>query len=213
MANPIVIRNSGEAGKVPTVEQMQVGEIALNVTDGILYARTGAGIQVIGRVDSDLGRADFTPEQVRITAGESPYSAAELVDYVGDATLKARVLPDALQRGFHVQSLVPAHATKVRVEFAFTGVVTPEAGEQAVFGVAARQIPTLGNLSSWTDAAQKLTTDVSDLDVKTASMEFDLSALSLAANSWAQIAFGRADDAGDTYEGDIHVIAFALIYM
>ena len=214
MANPIVIRNSGQAGKVPAVEQMQVGEIALNVADGILYARTDAGIQIIGRSGADLGRVDFAPEQVRIAAGESPYNGAELVAYVGDETLQARVLPESVQRGFHVQSLVPAQATRVRVQFAFTGVVTPEAGEQAVFGIAARQIPGLGNLSTWTDVSQKLVTEVSDLDVKTAFMEFKLSELGLTPGAWAQLAFGRAatDGASDTYEGDIHVIAFALVY-
>lgn len=189
MVNPIVIRNSGEAGKVPTVEQMQVGEIALNVTDGILYARLSTGIEVVGRVNAELGRSEFAPEQVRISSGESPYSAAALADYVGDETLKARVLPNGQQQGFHVQSLVPASATKVRIEFAFTGLVTPEEGEQAVFGIATRQIPALGNLSTWTDVAQKLATDVSDLDVKAAGMEFDLSDLGLAAGAWAQIAF------------------------
>jgi hypothetical protein len=48
MASVVKIRRSSVAGKAPTVEQLELGELALNTRDGKLYSSTGHRVFEIG---------------------------------------------------------------------------------------------------------------------------------------------------------------------
>jgi hypothetical protein len=48
MPNKIIPKRSTVAGKVPTTGDLDVGEIAINLTDGKLFSRNAGGVIEIG---------------------------------------------------------------------------------------------------------------------------------------------------------------------
>jgi hypothetical protein len=63
MANTIILKKSSVAGKVPLSTDLQVGELAVNLADGLLYSKTtdNSVIQVGGS-----GGADVFPRYIPI---------------------------------------------------------------------------------------------------------------------------------------------------
>ncbi len=57
MANPILIKKSIVPGNAPTTANIQLGELAQNAVDGVLYMRkgTGAGTDTIVKVGNEQG--------------------------------------------------------------------------------------------------------------------------------------------------------------
>ena len=47
MANIVTIKRSSVAGKLPNVSDLQVGELALNLADGIIYSKNTVGNVII----------------------------------------------------------------------------------------------------------------------------------------------------------------------
>ena len=47
MANIVQIKRSSVAGRKPNVADLQVGELAVNLNDGILYTKDGSGDLVV----------------------------------------------------------------------------------------------------------------------------------------------------------------------
>jgi hypothetical protein len=43
MSNTILLKRSDEAGKIPTSNDLNVGELAINTTDGVLYTKLANG--------------------------------------------------------------------------------------------------------------------------------------------------------------------------
>lgn len=70
---PIVLYNSTTANAVPTTSNLQVGELALNVTDGKLYFNQSGTITVIASTTATAGNANNLNGGA---AGELPYQSA-----------------------------------------------------------------------------------------------------------------------------------------
>ncbi len=63
MANTIILKKSSVTGKVPLPADLQVGELAVNLADGLLFSKTvgGSVIQVGGG-----GAADVFPRYIPV---------------------------------------------------------------------------------------------------------------------------------------------------
>ena len=55
MANTIRLKRSSVAGKVPAIADLQLGEIAVNTTDGKLYLKKSDGAEAVAEHKSHLG--------------------------------------------------------------------------------------------------------------------------------------------------------------
>lgn len=94
MANTIQLKRSSVVGKLPNVADLLVGELAVNLADGILYSKNTAGnIIVVGSsttsniaegvnlyFTNNRSRSAFTPG-TGIQISEGTISVASSVDY------------------------------------------------------------------------------------------------------------------------------------
>jgi hypothetical protein len=79
MASQVILKKSSVAARVPVVEDLAFGELALNYADGILYYKKANGTTV-----ASLGGslATYTRTTFTTTAGQTVFTAAYTVGYV-----------------------------------------------------------------------------------------------------------------------------------
>ena len=82
MAQVIKVKQSSVAGKVPTTTQLQLGELALNTTDGKLYFLSGrSGSSQVWRAEADgtvmVGGSTRMPGVRKAVKWNSPLYAAD----------------------------------------------------------------------------------------------------------------------------------------
>lgn len=62
MANTVQLKRSGVPGKSPTTAQLQLGELAINTYDGLLYLKKNvSGVETIVAVGSNVGGQRYLP--------------------------------------------------------------------------------------------------------------------------------------------------------
>lgn len=61
MANKIIPKRSSVAGRVPTTGDLDIGEIAINLTDKKLYVKDGSGavVEIVGSGGGGGGGTDL----------------------------------------------------------------------------------------------------------------------------------------------------------
>lgn len=69
MANTILLKRSGTAGKVPVTANLSLGELSLNYTDGRLYTTSGAAIIDLSQNDKITLSGDATGTSTNPAAG------------------------------------------------------------------------------------------------------------------------------------------------
>jgi len=74
---PIVLFNSGVTGHTPTTSNLQVGELAINYVDGILFYNNGTIIKTFQGSTATYTRTSFTA-----TSGQTTFSVTYTVGYV-----------------------------------------------------------------------------------------------------------------------------------
>ena len=74
---PIVLFNSGVTGHTPTTSNLQVGELAINYVDGILFYNNGTTIKTFQGSTATYTRTSFTA-----TSGQTTFSVTYTVGYV-----------------------------------------------------------------------------------------------------------------------------------
>ena len=73
MANTILLKRSGTAGKVPLTANLSLGELSINYTDGRLYSTNGTAIVDLSQNDKITASGDVTGTSTNPSAG-SGYS-------------------------------------------------------------------------------------------------------------------------------------------
>ena len=80
MANPVQIKRSAVAGKVPLTTDLQLSELAVNTWDGKLYTKTDRNGSVTIAEIGKTGGA-FT-DSVQLAAGSTEYYGGEYYEFV-----------------------------------------------------------------------------------------------------------------------------------
>ena len=71
MANTILLKRSGTAGKVPVTANLSLGELSVNYTDGRLYTTTGSAIIDLSQNDKITLSGDATGTSTNPSAGSN----------------------------------------------------------------------------------------------------------------------------------------------
>lgn len=88
MSTPIRIKRSSEPGKRPTTNQLQSGELALNIFDGKLFFKQDQGTVGVGTRIVEIGGSSYVGKTVFVTSGGSDNNTG-LSDGDAKATIKA----------------------------------------------------------------------------------------------------------------------------
>ena len=80
MANTIILKKSSVASKVPLASDLQVGELAVNLTDKKLYSKDAGGTVI--ELGGSSGTSQYTRYTYTATGGQTTFSATYTVGYV-----------------------------------------------------------------------------------------------------------------------------------
>ena len=86
MANTILLKRSGTAGKVPVTANLSLGELSLNYTDGRLYTTSGAAIIDLSQNDKITLSGDATGTSTNPSAGSNYSNLAVTLSTVNSNT-------------------------------------------------------------------------------------------------------------------------------
>lgn len=156
MASKIILKKSSISTRVPTVDDLSYGELALNYTDGKLYyKRSDNSVQALNEAISnpdqvltlDSIAASFNGSTTQFTISSSATnfinseidSAARLIVSVGGTVQQ----PDPTQgAGFYISGGTDRTTDPVKINF----VEAPKAG-QAFFGIVLKQTRSTANVA------------------------------------------------------------------
>ena len=83
MANTILLKRSGTAGKVPVTANLSLGELSVNYTDGRLYTTTGSAIIDLSQNDKITLSGDATGTSTNPSAGANYSNLAVTLSSTG----------------------------------------------------------------------------------------------------------------------------------
>lgn len=107
MANTIKIKRSSVAGKIPTTAQLELGELAVNTTDGKLYTKKEvSGVASVVEIGAGGGGGGVSASS---TILELPNTAIASNVVLGAGYNGLSVGPVEISAGYTVE--VPANAT------------------------------------------------------------------------------------------------------
>lgn len=88
MSTPIRVKRSSDPGKIPTLDQLQLGELAVNVYDGKLFLKQDQGTVGVGTRIVEISAGTYVGKTIFVTANGND-SNSGLNDKDSKATIKA----------------------------------------------------------------------------------------------------------------------------
>lgn len=92
MANTIILKKSSVASKVPLASDLQVGELAVNLTDKKLYSKDAGGTVI--ELGGSSGTSQYTRYTYTATSGQTTFAASYTVGYVNVFLNGVMLAPD-----------------------------------------------------------------------------------------------------------------------
>ena len=215
--NPVRIKRSTVAGKIPETSKLEVGEFAVNLTDRKVYLCGGTDLdKEIIQIYPQPNALVFVPFRFYAKTLDTPNtsdwavnSSATMGNDSTNSAISVYAFDDTVEEGVGFTLTVPENATALKIDIKSRAAIDPSSLQTAVYRLYARTIPNGSAVSAWTS------TDI-EVNYNNAyyvyyQVERALSALSLTAGTLVQFELTRVgSETNDTLAGDTLLVETAI---
>lgn len=202
MANPIRLKRSSTAGKIPVATtDLLAGEMGLNTADNVLYIHDGTRVRLVNTERYNLYPHHFDlPATTDWAVNGFP---SIITDSLNNA-LTVAAFDGTLNEGIGFLINIPAGAQNIRIRMRTRAATAPASTLNAVMNFYRRVLPNNAAMGTWSTAVAINTPVMANTQYTLFEQVFTLASLNLTANTTALIELVRnGASASDTLVGDL----------